>query len=455
MTQELKRLNHYPEFQTDPQINQVIHYINTGVFPPGLNQRQQQRYAQKFNGFVVQHGALKYRPNPNINLTVCLNANKNIVIQNIYNNIQRGLGQGLTSFYKQVCETHLNIKKSETDAFLRRQGDYQIARIPRRPRVNKPIQAEVPNERWGVDMIDMNAYASPANHMRRWILTVVDYFSGKIFARGMTNKRLPTVWTNFQNIMNLNNTSPHIVQADGEFNHNPFLANAHANGIRFIPTNPYSPTSNGMVERANREIRKIIRAGFVRNNNFVWTPFLAQYITNINSQVKTRSKQTPNELWTQGYNPLPAGHVRANGPLTDNSTPQQRQDIHNNYLDRKTARMLQTGAVARVFVVGDSVRIRFENVSNPMRERSKSGISKNLNVIHFSPEIYTVTNVRNFVGQPRPPEYYLMDAGGNTLMSGVAPRIFFGSDLQIVPPGSANVSINPRTIARANQLNRL
>jgi hypothetical protein len=27
--------------------------------------------------------------------------------------------------------------------------------------------------------------------------------------------------------------------------------------------------------------------------------------------------------------------------------------------------------------------------------------------------------------------------------------------LQIVPPGSANVSINPRTIARANQLNRL
>ena len=130
MTQELKRLNHYPEFQTDPQINQVIHYINTGVFPPGLNQRQQNRYAQKFNGFLVQFGLLRYRPNPNINLVVCLNANKQVVMQNIFNNIRRGLGQGLASFYHQVCDSYLNIKKSDTDDFLRRQGDYQSRGSP-------------------------------------------------------------------------------------------------------------------------------------------------------------------------------------------------------------------------------------------------------------------------------------------------------------------------------------
>ena len=454
MTQRLKTLNHYEEFSTDAQIAQIRHYVQTGNVPAGLNLRQRNRYAQKFNGFVVQHGVLKYHPNPNINLTVCLNANRNVVIQNIYNNIQRGLGQGLASFYRQVCETHLNIKKSETDAFLRRQADYQITRIPKRPRVNKPIQAEVPNERWGVDMIDMNAYASPANHMRRWILTVVDYFSGKIFARGMTNKRLPTVWTNFQNIMNMNNTVPHIVQADGEFNQGVFLANAQAAGIRFIATNVYTPTSNGMVENANKQIRRIIRAGFVRNNNFIWTPHLAQYISNLNSQVKARSKQSANDLWTQGYVPLPAVHVRHVGPLTDNLNLQQRQDIHNDYLDRRTARQLQTGA-ARNFIVGDSVRIRLENVSTLMRARTKSGISKNLNVIHFSPEVFTITNVRNFAPTPRPNEYYLMDAAGNNIMSGVVPKVFFGSDLQFVPPGSTNVSINPRTVARANQLNRL
>jgi hypothetical protein len=386
---------------------------------------------------------------------VCLNANRNVVIQNIYNNIQRGLGQGLASFYRQVCETHLNIKKSDTDAFLRRQGDYQITRIPRQPRVNKPIQEEVCNARWGIDLIDMNSYFSVQNHGRRWILTVVDYFSGKIFARGLTNKRLPTVWTNFQNIMNMNNTTPHIVQADGEFNQGIFLASCIANGIRFIPTNPYTPSSNGMVENANKQIRRIIRANIVRNNNFVWSPHLAQYISNLNSQVKARSKQSADDLWTPGYNPLPAGHVRAVGPLTDNSTLQDRQDYHNNYLDRKVARQLQTGAVARQFNVGDSVRIRLANVSTLMRARTKSGISKNLNVIHFSPEVFTITNVRNFPGQPRPPEYYVNDPAGNVIRSGVVPKVFYGSDLLFVPPGSTNVSIAPATVARANHLNRL
>jgi hypothetical protein len=210
-----------------------------------------------------------------------------------------------------------------------------------------------------------------------------------------------------------------------------------------------------MVENANKQIRRIIRANFVRNNNFVWSPHLAQYISNLNSQVKARSKQSADDLWTPGYNPLPAGHVRHAGPLTDQLNLQQRQDIHNNYLDRKVARQLQTGAVARQFNVGDSVRIRLANVSTLMRARTKSGISKNLNVIQFSPEVFTVTNVRNFPGQPRPPEYYVNDPAGNVIRSGVVPKVFFGSDLQFVPPGSVNVSIFPATVARANQLNRL
>ena len=45
MTQELKTLNHIPEFATDAGINQIIHYLNTANFPAGLNQRQQNRYA--------------------------------------------------------------------------------------------------------------------------------------------------------------------------------------------------------------------------------------------------------------------------------------------------------------------------------------------------------------------------------------------------------------------------
>ena len=396
---------------------------------------------------------LKYHPNPNINLIVCLNANKAVVIQNIYDNIRRGLGTGLASFYHQVCATHLNIKKSDTDNFLCSQGNYMLLRIPKTPRVNKPIEAKVANERWGVDMIDMSIYASPANSMRRWILVCVDYFSGFIMARSMTNKRGATMRTNFEAIMTANNTTPHIVQADGEFSKGEFRESCIANGIQLIKTNPYTPTSNGMVERANREIRKVIRSAFLRNNNFQWTPLLAAYIDNINSQRRAKSKQTRAYLWRQGYVPLPAGHVQHIGELNDNNALKERQDIHKAYLDEKTQKMLSTGAVARQFQVNDNVRIRLETMSTPMRERRKSEFGLNLNAIRFTPEVYTVTNVRNFLGI-RPPEYNIADAG-DVIQSGAVPKRFFGSDLLHVPPVNVNPSIHPATTQRANTLNRL
>ena len=93
-------------------------------------------------------------------------------------------------------------------------------------------------------------------------------FFKQIFARSMTNKRGGTIRTTFENIMNANKTVPHIIQGDGEFQEGVFRNSFIANNIRLIMS-PYTPTSNGKVERANREVRKVIRAGFVRNNNFV------------------------------------------------------------------------------------------------------------------------------------------------------------------------------------------
>ena len=118
-----------------------------------------------------------------------------------------------------------------------------------------------------------------------------------------------------------------------------------AQGIRNIKTNPHRPTSNGMI---NKEIRKMLRSRFVRNDHHRCSPYLAQYVANLNSQVRARSKLSPNDLRTPGYNPLPAGNFRYTGPLTDDSTLQERQDIHNEYLDQKVARQLQTGNVARL-----------------------------------------------------------------------------------------------------------
>jgi hypothetical protein len=196
------------------------------------------------------------------------------------------LGTGLGAFYHQIAMSYLNIPKTLTDEFLRQQGDYLVARVPRKL-VNKPILTRVPNERWGVDLINMENYTSIQNHFRRYILTVVDYFSGKVFARALRNRNNNAVNPTLSNAINdicVNEaqTFPHTIQGDGEFTAGAFRAWCNANNIEFIKTTSYTPTSNGKVERMNREIRKKIKAGFIRQNNLVWNAVgqLQSYVEN-------------------------------------------------------------------------------------------------------------------------------------------------------------------------------
>ena len=142
-SQQLKKLNHYPEFTTDAGIIQIIDFIANDVDPPGLNERQLERYVEKFgnaSGFQVtlddQH--LFYHPNANIDLEVVKPDERQQKMKLVFDDIQRGLGKGLSSFYHEIAMSYLNIPKKHTDDFLRSQGDYTVGIVPHRL-VNKPI----------------------------------------------------------------------------------------------------------------------------------------------------------------------------------------------------------------------------------------------------------------------------------------------------------------------------
>lgn len=464
-SRELKRLNHYPEFRTNAGINSIIHFIVNGVFPAGLNARQTARYNQKFgagSGFVVRHHNqdLFYNPNVNIDLEVVRPNLRQARIQAIYNDIQRGLGNGLNTFYHQIAMSYLNITKALTDDFLRSQGDYKVGIVPHKL-VNKPITSKVPNERWGCDLIDMRAYPPVGNQNRRYILSVIDYFSGRVFARSLTNNQNNQANPTLSNAMNdicVNeaHTFPHIIQSDGEFAVGAFRNWCNLHNIQFIRTTSYTPVSNGKIERANREIRKKMKAGFVRNNNFIWNNHLQDYILNINQQQSSRNHQTPLQLWTQGYNPHPAHHiVPPLLPLNDNMNLIQRQNHQEAYEDNRARRIVALGRTPPVFQVGDLVRIKLLVLSNTMRQQRENNIGWNKVAVHYSPQIYQVHNAihhpANFV---RRDEYILTDNAGNVLMSGGVPKRFFSNELILVPVPHTQTHINPLTTQRALQINR-
>ena len=480
----MKEINAYPEFRTAAGIERVrTAIVNGNVLPGGLNITQRQRFAQKyFNGdWVVvpvpgaQQGQagfpvnrLKYQPTPNIDLLVSYPTERQTFMGRIWNDKRRGYGLGLQAFYIQIALSHLNIQKRFSDAFLRGQGNYNIQKTPQKKKVIRPISSKASNERFGIDLIDMS-FGPMGHRTDRYIFTCVDNFSGYVWARRLTTRSAQVIVNTLTNIINsapplgTGGTAPQIIQADngGEFSNATLRTFCQNNNIKLILSTTYHPKSNGKVERMNREIRKKIKAGFIRQNNHVWTANdLQDYIANINSQPTQKSKLMPRELWTPGYNPpnIILGPVVA--PALANDNTQADLNLIRRKYEHERVTDLTRGSMP-TFVVGDLVRVNMFALSSDYRMayKNKQGINKIM--VHWSPvisrvvrvypvtirrrrEMYAITVGLTTNGHPPP-------AGQNVfLMRGESPWLFAGDELTLA---GNQTSINPRTIPQSEFMN--
>jgi IS30 family transposase len=135
-----------------------------------------------------------------------------------------------------------------------------------------------PNERWGIDCINLVSFASGnGGNDRGWkfILTVVDYFSRKCWLRGLKSQTAINVRNALINIVAETKTYPRIVQAD---NGSEFRAETSEwfkeHNIKYIKTLSYSPESNGLVEGTNKKVRKVLREIMIRTNSRNWYSYL-------------------------------------------------------------------------------------------------------------------------------------------------------------------------------------
>ena len=459
MSKKLQKFNHYPEFETNERINQVINYKQTGMLPPSLSKFQSTNFIKKFgphSGFRTAGNTLIYSPTPIINIKVARPNQRDSIISKIYHNPKEGLGNGLASFYHKVASQYLNITKRKTDEFLRNQANYQLAKTPR-VTMHKPVSTQAPNQRWQIDLIDMTFYPAPIqNAGRKYILTLVDTFSSKVFLRGLKNREAETIVSNLADVCNEAGTTPHILQGDNEFTSGLFKdwCNNQIPKVKLINGNPFSSQSTGKVERTNQEVRRRTRAGFIAHNDFVWFEHLQDYAENINNTQSARYGRTPNELWNNNPYVKPPATIPEPIKPTDKMTASQLRDQQRALLNERNNQLLTGDRQEHKFKKGDKVRLNLASgiYNNKMKKAKKEDIGWNKVSIHWTPEIYTVIHAVP-TSQKEKAHYTVATADGEYFIN----KKFYGNDLQIIrdEPATVQTNVSPKTIERALELNRM
>jgi hypothetical protein len=442
---------------SDKSISDVKTYLATQALPASLNTSQKRTcFIQKWSkDWEMRNGKLVYTP---LNLTVVPHGERNAVLKGIYEDIKTGVGQGIDLFYKRIRDKYLNIRRSDVGTFLKSQKVYQITR-PQNHITNKPILALSPNERWGMDCINMVAYASANGGIDRgtkFILTVVDYFSRKTWLRPLISQTAVNVRNALINLVAETKTYPRIIQAD---NGSEFKAETSEwmkdNNITYIKTSSYSPESNGLVEGTNKKIRNVLREIMIRTNSRNWTSHLQTTANLLNTQMNGTTKRTPNSIWKEGH--------ELQGERDRDVIRRHEQRIINAVKNNPTTE----------YKVGDFVHVKMGTLYSSVRKLIKSGDKKNI-VVNYSPTVYKITNilakdkpdrrVGNSTIEYEKSRYTLSNLDGSPLASELKrnnpnavrkSKRLFASDMQLVNDPEEETYLKDFSVEDAIKLNKM
>ena len=363
------QLNNY--IYNQQVIDDVLEFKTTGKVPEHIKPKS--RFVRKWTPFYIANNHFIYRPN---NLTVIIDPNeKQEAMKRLFDDERTGVGSGIAQFYHIVCSKYLNIKAKEVADFLKRQKVYQMSRNTKH-KINKPILASVPNERWAIDLVDMNRYEGQNRHFR-YILTCIDYYSRYVWATPLKNKESHDVALAMESICRNAGVYPHILQKDngGEFQGetNTFM---ERHNIKWINTLSYSPQSNGLIENFNNKLRKMLREIMIRNENLVWFNKLDLCCSIKNRQKNSTTKRRPIDIWNNTR--YEEQDKRLHLPASERIRLKAKENVGKN----KT----------REFNAGDYVRVKLSQLYSQVRKMVKDGDKKYI-VVKYSPEIYQIDKV--------------------------------------------------------------
>lgn len=371
-----------------------------------------------FKNFQMIDNKIVYLPKYNYLIVIENDEQKLDALDKLFNEDTNTIGKGVTNFYKYVTSKYINIKREDVNNYLQTKGYFQMTKNISK-RTNKPIIAKYLNQQWAIDLIDMNEILS-FNRGWRYIMTAVDVFSRKVFLNKLKKKDAADVRNAFEEIINENGISPKYLLLD---NGNEWLGEfkeyCKENNIKQLFTRSYSPEANGVVERMNKEVRKIMKAFFVRNGNKAWYNILDKIADNKNATFSSSVNNAPDDIWS----PDNTEYTRSSLPRNDPKYQAKKS------LMKKAIETIKKFKEEDNFKVGDLVRIKMSSIFANVRKLVKDKKTKQI-VVTYTPDVFYVRKAivpRNKILERK--KYVLENIDSKILSKNGAEKLFYASEL--------------------------
>jgi transposase InsO family protein len=185
-------------------------------------------------------------------MTPPLNEEQETLIKKLYYDDKVVFGRD--KLWRYITENHKdsNISRRQTLEWLKKQENYQLNVRPPTRKSTKPIQS-IKEGYISIDLID---YSNSPLRGFRYILNSLDVFTKKASAIALKNKRPITIRNNMDKLLEAYNKVS-VVQTDNgvEFDIDDYF---EENNIKHLRSQPYTPQSNGAIERFNSTLKHML-----------------------------------------------------------------------------------------------------------------------------------------------------------------------------------------------------
>lgn len=385
---------------TQQEINNIIQWLQQYKIPDNMDTstNQWRIWRAKANKHTVKDNKLYFN-----NLECVAEEDKDNVLNQIYSSPSTGF-VGRDKLYHRVKQQYYNITEKDVSNYLNKSKIHQIHHKPPQYSIVKPIISTRVNERWEIDHVDMSSLKT-YNLGFSWILNIIDHHSKYLWSFATKTKDMKEVHKILESLFT-NKNRPEILQSDNAFTSPMLTELCNKYKVRQIFSNPYKPSTNGLVERVNQTIKSMLYKFMSNNNTKMWINVLPKIVNNYNTSYHCVIKSTPEESYRNKSDNTTL--------IMQNATKMLQKSNKNQHVSR-----LRPGTT-----------VRYTNLSLP--EVRKDQLFNKKYKPNYSENIYTIASV----SKSTQPEYRLK-ADNNKRLT----QKFYG--YQLLPVAPKDETIEP------------